>query len=136
MLELYPYILILHLFCAIFFIGYLFVDLFILGPIKRKNANLGSEFFKNNAVKIMPFIVLLLFLSGGAMASFHFNPLNSLFLIKMLLAAIIFCLVIFSLTYYFLLKKPNHLGKFVHPIVFIICFFIVILAKLMNYIFI
>ncbi|KAA6226763.1 MULTISPECIES: hypothetical protein [unclassified Campylobacter] len=136
MLELYPYILILHLFCAIFFIGYLFVDLFILGPIKRKNANLGSEFFKNNAVKIMPFIVLLLFLSGGAMASFHFNPLNLLFLIKMLLAAIIFCLVIFSLTYYFLLKKPNHLGKFVHPIVFIICFFIVILAKLMNYIFI
>lgn len=92
MVQAYPYILIIHLSCAIFFIGYLFVDIFILNIIKRKNPNFDKNLFSSVGVKIMPFIVLLLFLSGGAMISFHLNPLNLIFLIKLILAFRVFCL--------------------------------------------
>lgn len=34
--EFYPYTLTIHLLCAILFIGYLFVDVFVLGVVKRK----------------------------------------------------------------------------------------------------
>ncbi|WP_171000323.1 hypothetical protein [Campylobacter estrildidarum] len=84
----------------------------------------------------MPFIVLILFLSGGLLASFHLSPLNLLFLMKMFLAFTILFLAIFSLFYHFILKKENPLGNFIHPLVFILCIGIVILAKLMNYFFI
>ena len=136
MSELYPYILIVHLLCAIFFIGYLFVDVLILTLIKKKYPNFDKQLFNSGGVKIMPFIVLLLFLSGGALASFHFNPLNLLFVLKMILAFGVLALVLFSLFFRFVLKKPNPLGKFIHPLVFIACIFIVFLAKLMNFVFI
>lgn len=35
--EFYPYTLTIHLLCAILFIGYLFVDVFVLGVVKKKN---------------------------------------------------------------------------------------------------
>ncbi|WP_276882885.1 copper resistance protein CopD [Campylobacter cuniculorum] len=136
MSELYPYILIVHLLCAIFFIGYLFVDVLILTLIKKKYPNFDKQLFNSGGVKIMPFIVLLLFLSGGALASFHFNPLNLLFVLKMVLAFGILALVLFSLFFHFVLKKPNPLGKFIHPLVFVVCIFVVFLAKLMNFVFI
>ncbi|EOG2581482.1 TPA: hypothetical protein ACIKYA_001429 [Campylobacter jejuni] len=34
--EFYPYTLTIHLLCAILFIGYLFVDVFVLGVVKKK----------------------------------------------------------------------------------------------------
>ncbi|MBZ7939333.1 MULTISPECIES: copper resistance protein CopD [Campylobacter] len=132
----YPYVLLIHLLCAIFFIGYLFVDIFILGNLKKKNPNLDKELFQTIGVKIMPFIVIILLLSGGAMISFHINPLNLLFLIKIFFAIIILFLVLFSLFYHFILKRKNPLGNFIHLLVFILCLGIVILAKLMNYFFI
>ncbi|MCH5322655.1 MAG: copper resistance protein CopD [Helicobacter sp.] len=134
--EFYPYILIIHLFCAIFFIGYLFVDVLILGSVKKKNPDFNDKFFDSQGVRIMPFIVLLLFLSGGALASFHFQSLNLLFVLKMTLAFVILALVIFSLFFHFVLKKPNPLGTLIHPLVFTLCVCIVILAKLMNYLFV
>ncbi|TKX34168.1 hypothetical protein [Campylobacter taeniopygiae] len=132
----YPYILLIHLLCAIFFIGYLFVDIFILGILKKKNSNLDQELFKTIGVKIMPFIVIILLLSGGVMMPLHTNPLNLLFLIKIFFVGIILLLVVFSLFYYFILKRKNPLGNFIHLLVFILCLGIVILAKLMNYFFI
>ena len=134
--ALYPYILIVHLFCAIFFIGYLFVDIFILNFIKKANAEFNKELFSAFGVKIMPFVVLVLFLSGGALAGFHFRPLNFLFSIKIILAFGILSLVVFSLFCHFILKKKNPFGNFIHPFIFVICVFIVILAKLMNYFFV
>ncbi|ECL6414884.1 hypothetical protein FVK83_02895 [Campylobacter coli] len=135
MTQAYPYILTIHLICAIFFIGYLFVDVFILSAIKRKNPNFDKNFFSSAGVKIMPFIVLLLFLSGGAMITFHLNPLNLIFLIKLVLAFSILSLVVFSLFFHFVLKRKNPLTRFIHPFVFVLCILIVILAKLMNYYF-
>lgn len=32
--EFYPYTLTIHLLCAILFIGYLFVDVFVLGVVR------------------------------------------------------------------------------------------------------
>ncbi|EAH5149015.1 copper resistance protein CopD, partial [Campylobacter coli] len=115
--------------------GYLFVDIFILNTIKRKNPNFDKNLFSSVGVKIMPFIVLLLFLSGGAMISFHLNPLNLIFLIKLILAFSILSLVVFSLFFHFVLKRKNPLTRFIHPFVFMLCIFIVVLAKLMNYYF-
>lgn len=135
MTQAYPYILTIHLICAIFFIGYLFVDVFILSAIKRKNPNFDKNLFSSAGVKIMPFIVLLLFLSGGAMISFHLNPLNLIFVIKLVLAFSILSLVVFSLFFHFILKRKNPLTRFIHPFVFVLCILIVILAKLMNYYF-
>ncbi|EOH3035015.1 hypothetical protein ACL03C_001743 [Campylobacter jejuni] len=80
--EFYPYTLTIHLLCAILFIGYLFVDVFVLGVVKKKNPNFDKSLFSATGVKIMPFVVLLLFLSGGALAGFHFKPLNLLFAVK------------------------------------------------------
>ncbi|EAI0690273.1 hypothetical protein A0X14_02495 [Campylobacter coli] len=135
MTQAYPYILTIHLICAIFFIGYLFVDVFILSAIKRKNPNFDKNLFSSAGVKIMPFIVLLLFLSGGAMITFHLNPLNLIFLIKLVLAFSILSLVVFSLFFHFVLKRKNPLTRSIHPFVFVLCILIVILAKLMNYYF-
>ncbi len=135
MTQAYPYILTIHLICAIFFIGYLFVDVFILSAIKRKNPNFDKNLFSSAGVKIMPFIILLLFLSGGAMITFHLNPLNLIFLIKLVLAFSILSLVVFSLFFHFVLKRKNPLTRFIHPFVFVLCILIVILAKLMNYYF-
>lgn len=55
MVQAYPYILIIHLSCAIFFIGYLFVDIFILNTIKRKNPNFDKNLFSSVGVKIYAF---------------------------------------------------------------------------------
>lgn len=136
MSEFYPYILTLHLFCAIFFVGNLFVHVVVLNFIKKKNPSCDEDLFISGCVRIMPFIVLLLFLSGGALASFHFQSLNLLFVVKMILAFTILGLAIFSLFYRLVLKKENPLGAFVHPLIFTLCVLIVILAKFMNYIFI
>ncbi|MFB1638071.1 copper resistance protein CopD [Campylobacter jejuni] len=116
--EFYPYTLTIHLLCAILFIGYLFVDVFVLGVVKKKNPNFDKSLFSATGVKIMPFVVLLLFLSGGAFAGFHFKPLNLLFAVKIILAFGILSLVVFFLFCHFILKKKNPLGAFIHPFVF------------------
>ncbi|ELD6845529.1 hypothetical protein ACUIJ8_001447 [Campylobacter coli] len=53
MVQAYPYILIIHLSCAIFFIGYLFVDIFILntivgGKIKCRKRKIKCRIFATN----------------------------------------------------------------------------------------
>lgn len=138
MQNYYSIFLIIHLFCAIAFVGYLFFDVVILNIAKRKINNFES--FQNSiskvVTKIMPFIVLMLFISGGAMAGKYFtSPIDSIFqlllLVKIILAFCIFALVVFSLSFYYIVKKPNPIGKFIHPIVFTLCIIIVLLAKLM-----
>ena len=72
--EFYPYILvIIHLFSAIFFVGYLFTDIFILNVFKKKNPDFDKELFKVMEMKIMPIVVLFLFLSGAFLTEFDFK---------------------------------------------------------------
>ncbi|EAI3904882.1 hypothetical protein YZ18_00430 [Campylobacter lari] len=125
MIDIYPYILIIHLFCAIFFIGFLFTDVFLL-----RKLNLDIK----NTIKIMPPIVLILFLSGLYLAHFHLNSLNWIFICKIFFAFCIFILILFSLFYKIILKKQNPFHAYIHPIVFIFTIIIAICAKLMFYI--
>lgn len=71
----YPLFHILHLLCAILFIGVVFFEIVLLEGIRR---HLGDELMErvergliNRARKVMPWVVGLLFLTGGAMFWHH-----------------------------------------------------------------
>lgn len=144
--TLYPIILIIHLFCAIIFVGYLFFDVIIYPNVKKM---LGDDIEKkvSGAIakrgrKIMPLCVLLLLITGLLMISryvgfdigfFHTN-LQKLLMAKAFLAILIFIFVATSLSCAFIFKCRNPLSKIIHPVALILSFFIVIFAKLMFYI--
>ena len=142
---LYPYFLTIHLICAIIFLGFIFVDVVLLTPIRKI---LGDEFANQmwsvismRGGKIMPFCLLVLVLSGGAMISRYIGSeigywnttLQQLLVIKAFLALLIFFAVLVSLTFHYLLKKSNPLAKIIHPLALILGLFIVILAKFAFY---
>lgn len=142
---LYPYFLTIHLICAIIFLGFIFVDVVLLTPIRKI---LGDEFtnqmwsvISKRGGKIMPFCLLVLVLSGGAMISRYIGSeigywnttLQQLLVIKAFLALLIFFAVLVSLTFHYLLKKSNPLAKIIHPLALILGLFIVILAKFAFY---
>lgn len=143
MQALYPYAQIIHLFCAIIFLGFVFFDVVIFA---RTKGDLGDKFdavkqsITKRAIKIMPFCLLLLLLSGGMMMSTWVNhnigyfdtSLQKIFMLKVAFAIIIFAGVIFSLSCR-LLKRPS--PKFMqlhfHKVVLVLGIFIVLFAKLM-----
>ena len=142
---LYPYFLTIHLICAIIFLGFIFVDVVLLTPIRKI---LGDEFanqmwsvISKRGGKIMPFCLLVLVLSGGAMISRYIGSeigywnttLQQLLVLKAFLALLIFFPVLVSLTFHYLLKKSNPLAKIIHPLALILGLFIVILAKFAFY---
>ncbi|OCR14428.1 copper resistance protein CopD [Helicobacter pullorum] len=142
---LYPYFLTIHLICAIIFLGFIFVDVVLLTPIRKI---LGDEFanqmwsvISKRGGKIMPFCLLVLVLSGGAMISRYIGSeigywnttLQQLLVLKAFLALLIFFAVLVSLTFHHLLKKSNPLAKIIHPLALILGLFIVILAKFAFY---
>ena len=142
---LYPYFLTIHLICAIIFLGFIFVDVVLLTPIRKI---LGDEFanqmwsvISKRGGKIMPFCLLVLVLSGGAMISRYIGSeigywnttLQHLLVLKAFLALLIFFAVLVSLTFHYLLKKSNPLAKIIHPLALILGLFIVILAKFAFY---
>ena len=143
--ALYPYFLLVHLVCAIIFLGFIFTDVVLLTPIRKA---LGDEFANKmfsiigkRGGKIMPFCLLLLVLSGGAMISRYIGSdigyfsthLQQLLVLKTFLALLIVLAVITSLTFHYILKKPNPLAKIIHPLALILGLFIVILAKFAFY---
>ena len=142
---LYPYFLTIHLICAIIFLGFIFVDVMLLTPIRKI---LGDEFanqmwsvISKRGGKIMPFCLLVLLPSGGAMIiryigseiGYWNTTLQQLLVIKAFLALLIFFAVLVSLTFHYLLKKSNPLAKIIHPLALILGLFIVILAKFAFY---
>lgn len=138
--KLYPIFLIMHLFCAIIFIGYLFFDVFVLPRAKKKASNPESliESISQTITKFMPFVVLTLLVTGGAMAGKYFatpieTSLQKLLLIKTFLALAIFVLMIFSLSCRFIFKCKNPLGKYIHIIVLSIGVAIALIAKIMFF---
>lgn len=142
--SFYSYFLIVHLMCAIIFLGYIFCDVVFLSLIRKK---LGDEIAnKVSSVigarsKFMPLCFLLLLLSGGAMFSQYINfefgffntRLQQFLVIKTILAFIIGGMIVISLTYFYLLKKPNPLKKIIHPVALVLGVFIILLAKLAFY---
>ncbi|GAA7178303.1 CopD family copper resistance protein [Helicobacter pylori] len=143
--AIYPYVLVVHLLCAIIFIGYLFFDGVIFPNVKKmfgeEFANKANTGITQRAVKIMPLCVLGLVLTGGMMLSQYMGgdkgwcetPFQKTLMLKVILALSIFLLVLFSLSCKFLGKK-NPIGKYIHPIALTFGFLIAILAKTMWFI--
>lgn len=136
MQSIYPFLLSIHLICAVIFVGFLFTDVALLSILKRELGEKALETMMRRGRKIMPICVLLLLITGGAMMSkyltldsFFDNNLQKLLLIKIILALCIVALVINALTHKIILKKPNPLGALTHKIALIFGFFIIILAK-------
>ncbi|MBR8461364.1 copper resistance protein CopD [Campylobacter sp. faydin G-105] len=144
MATIYEYAKIIHLFCAIIFLGYVFFDVVIFGRLK---GILGTDFERvkqiitSKTIKIMPICVFLLVLTGGMMMStwvgskaggYWQTPTQQVFMIKVILAFIIVCGVIFSLSCRALGKTPPaFIKQNLHSIVLVLGFFIVLFAKLM-----
>ena len=136
MQNLYPYAQIIHLFCAIIFVGYLFFDVIILRAASKKMppelAQKAKQAIGSVAVRIMPICVLLLVLTGGMMMSSLSNWIivNKAFVIKFCLAMVIVAIVIVNLSCKFIFKRPSPLGD-IHPVALTLAVEIVLLAKVM-----
>jgi len=132
MQNLYPYAQIVHLFCAIIFVGYLFFDVIILRAASKKMppelAQKAKQAIGSVAVRIMPICLLLLVLTGGMMISNWID--NKVFMIKFCLAMVIVAAVIVNLSCKFIFKRPSPLGN-IHPIALTLAVAIVLLAKVM-----
>ena len=143
MQNLYPYAQIVHLFCAIIFVGYLFFDVVILRAASKKMppelVQKAKQAISSSAIKIMPICLLLLVLSGGMMMSswvgskaggYFETNLQIAFMIKFFLAMVIVAAVIVNLSCKFIFKRPSPLGD-IHPIALTLAVLIVLLAKVM-----
>lgn len=139
----YSLVLIIHLLCAIIFIGFVFADVVIL-PVMKKVLNEAEHQKVTNAISararmIFPFTVLILILTGGFMFAKYINSdagvfnssLQILLLIKFILAMIIASGIVYSLSCKFMKKMPNPIMKHFHKFVLVVGVCIVVLAKLM-----
>ena len=143
MQNLYPYAQIVHLFCAIIFVGYLFFDVVIFKTACKKMppdlAQKAKQTIGSVAIKIMPICLLLLVLTGGIMMSnwvgskaggYFETNLQIAFMIKFSLAMVIVAAVVVNLSCKFIFKRPSPLGD-IHPIALTLAVIIVLLAKVM-----
>jgi hypothetical protein len=139
----YTVVQIIHLLCAIIFIGFVFTDLFVL-PAMKKVLNEDEQqkvmtAISSRARMIFPLSLLTLLLSGGYMFAKYINSelgiFNSnsqlLLILKALLALIIASGVVYSLANKVFKKTPHPIMKHFHKFVLILGILIVILAKVM-----
>lgn len=139
----YTVVQIIHLLCAIIFIGFVFADLFVL-PAMKKVLNEDEHqkvmtAISSRARMIFPLSLLTLLLSGGYMFAKYINSelgvfnsnLQLLLILKAFLALIIASGVIYSLSNKVFKKTPHPIMKHFHKFVLILGILIVILAKVM-----
>ena len=143
MIDGYNIVVIVHLFAAIFFIGFVFTDVVVL-PVLNKDFDAPTvqkikETISGRARAIFPATVLILILSGGYMFSKHINstigftgsPLQLLLILKFLIAMVIVAGIVYSLGCKLFKKQPKPIMKKFHTYVLIMGIIIVVLAKLM-----
>ena len=139
----YTLVQIIHLLCAIIFIGFVFADLFVL-PAMKKVLNEDEQqkvigAISSRARMIFPLSLLILLLSGGYMFAKYINSelgifnssLQILLIIKVLLAFAIASGVVYSLVNKVLKRTPHPIMKHFHKFVLVSGILIVILAKFM-----
>lgn len=136
----------IHLYCAIAFVGGVIFEALILGAlhgsaVSRDARREVESAISQRAVRVMPFVVAGVFLSGGAMVHRYFDvlraPLDSAFGIQFLLKIFL----AFSILGHFLIAvykmRRNTLtvawSKYIHAAVLIQMLAIVFLAKSMFY---
>lgn len=144
--QLYPYAHIIHLYCAIVFVGGVFFEALVLSVlhsprVRRETRREIESALSYRAVRVMPFVVLGVFLSGLIMSHRYANilqhPFDSAFGIQFLIKIILACsiLVHFVIAVY---KMNTHTltvawSKYIHLAVLCQMIFIVLLAKSMFY---
>ncbi|ULJ64554.1 CopD family copper resistance protein [Wielerella bovis] len=147
MSQFYSWAHIIHLVCAITFVGGVFFEALILSAIHSKNVSRDARREVENAiskraVRVMPFVVAGVFLSGLVMihryATILRHPFASAFSIQLSLKI----LLAFSILCHFIIavyKMKTHTltvawSKYIHTAVFCQMLLIVLLAKTMFYI--
>ena len=139
----YTLVQIIHLFCAIIFIGFVFTDLFVL-PVMKKvlkedEYQKVSVAISSRARMIFPLSLLTLLLSGGYMIAKYINSelgvfnsnLQLLLILKVFLAVLIASGVVYSLVNKICKKTPHPIMKHFHKFVLFSGIIIIILAKVM-----
>ena len=142
----YPAVHVIHLFCAIAFIGVVFFEVFILEGIRHQvGAQLMPQIEQGiigRAKRIMPWFVGTLFLSGIGLAWFHYSQMPSPFESSFGILLGIKILLALSVLAHFVNAmmaaqsgcmdssrfQLTHLSVFIHMVL------IVILAKAMFYV--
>ena len=142
-MDIYTIVLIVHLLCAIIFIGYVFADVMILpamnGVLDEKSFEKVKNALNTRARKVFPVSVLILILSGGFMLSKYINSnlgffessLQQLLVLKVILALVIVSGIIYSLSCKVRNKKPHAIMQNFHKFALVLGLAIVIIAKLM-----
>ena len=139
----YTLVQIIHLLCAIIFIGFVFADLFVL-PVMKKvlkedEYQKVSVAISSRARMIFPLSLLTLLLSGGYMIAKYINSelgvfnsnLQLLLILKVFLAVLIASGVVYSLVNKIFKKTPHPIMKHFHKFVLFSGIIIIILAKVM-----
>ena len=139
----YTLVQIIHLLCAIIFIGFVFADLFVL-PAMKKVLNEDEQqkvigAISSRARMIFPLSLLTLLLSGGYMIAKYINSelgvfnsnLQLLLILKVFLAVLIASGVVYSLVNKIFKKTPHPIMKHFHKFVLFSGIIIIILAKVM-----
>lgn len=139
----YTLVQIIHLFCAIIFIGFVFADLFVL-PVMKKvlkedEYQKVSVAISSRARMIFPLSLLTLLLSGGYMIAKYINSelgvfnsnLQLLLILKVFLALLIASGVVYSLVNKIFKKTPHPIMKHFHKFVLFSGILIIIIAKIM-----
>jgi len=142
--AIYPYAHLIHLLLAIAFLGYVFSDVILIGPLKKilgeESSKKMSQYLGQKSFKIFPPALLIIILTGGMMLSSYVNssagvfetPLQKMLMIKVLLATIIALGVLYNLYTKFANKpKRPFMQDHFHKLVLVLGFFIVVLAKYM-----
>jgi hypothetical protein len=145
-MSLYPIALTVHLLCAILFIGVVFFEVVLLEGVRKRLGDELMDRFESaligRARMIMPFVVALLFLSGGTLLHYHFSALDFtwsdaftvLLSIKILLALSVLVHFISALVAHARGHMSSRRFQFIHLSVATHMLVIVILAKAMFYV--
>lgn len=142
-MEAYSIALIVHLLCAIFFVGFIFADVVVFRGLLLRYTEEETQEIKETiysyGVKIYPFFVLLLMGTGGFMFSKHINStlgyfdtnLQILLWIKFFLVLCIVVGVGYALSCRFRGIQEAGFMKNFHFISLILGLIITVLAKVM-----
>lgn len=145
-MSIYAFAHIVHLFCAIAFVGGVFFETLILSAIRSKHISRTSrkeveKTVSQRAARVMPFIVAGLLLSGLVLAHRYApvlsQPLDSPFAIQLGLKIALALSVFIHFVIAVRKMRKNTLSaawsKYIHKAVFIHMILIVLLAKTMFY---
>lgn len=136
----------LHLLCAAIFIGIVAFEVLILEGIRphlpAKTMSLVEQGIHLRGRKIMPFVVVTLFVTGALMGYQHLSPLPSVFstsfstllTVKILLALSVLVHFLVAMKYSICGNMTSKRFKYTHLSVFFHMLAIIFLAKGMYYI--